>query len=73
MPIEESEESIAERLSQCSEDLSERAVSLLKEAMRASDDERAQLVAREKKITRARRAVEKAVSLLASSGENFDE
>lgn len=57
--------SIEERLSACAEALAEAAVDLLREAMRADDDDtRAELVAREKRVTRARRAVEKAVGLL---------
>ena len=57
--------SIEDRLTTCAEALAEAAVDLLREAMRADDDGvRAELMAREKRVTRARRAVEKAIGLL---------
>lgn len=60
-----STDSVEERLAQCSEDLAAAAMDLLRKAMRADDDEsRAALIAREKRITRARRSVEKAITLL---------
>jgi hypothetical protein len=63
--------SIEDRLSACADGLAEAAVDLLREAMRADDDEtRAELVAREKRVTRARRAVEKAISLLQGASND---
>lgn len=65
---------IDDRLASCAEDLAEVAVDLLRAAMRAdSDEERAELVAREKRVTRARRAVEKAVGLLQNVNESIDD
>ena len=68
-----SQSTIEERLTECAEGLADIAVGLLREAMRADDDDasRAELIACEKRITRARRAVEKAIGLLqgaAASG-----
>jgi hypothetical protein len=63
------EEALAEKLSAISEELAELAIDRLKQAMRADDDERAALAASEKRITRARRAVEKATQLLAGSSD----
>jgi hypothetical protein len=62
---------IENRLSACAESLADAAVDLLREAMRADDeDTRAELMAREKRVTRARRSVEKAIGLLqGASGE----
>ena len=64
--------SIEDRLSACAEGLADAAVDLLREAMRADDGEtRTELVAREKRVTRARRAVEKAIGLLqGASGDD---
>ncbi len=58
---------IQDRLSACAEGLADAAVDLLREAMRADDNSRAELIAREKRVTRARRAVEKAITLLQGS------
>lgn len=65
---------VNDRLSMCVDDLAEHAVSLLRAAMRAdTEEERSRLVAEEKRVTRARRAVEKAVSLLEASGTSIDD
>ncbi len=59
---------IAERLSLCGDDLANLAVQLLRTAVRANSEEsRVEFVARERRVTRARRAVEKAVNLLGST------
>ncbi len=59
------EESIAVKLNAISEELAELAIDRIKQAMRADDDgDRLELAAAEKRITRARRAVEKASQLL---------
>ena len=58
-------EALRERLQAIGEDLTDEAIRLLRSArVTAEDDERAALVAQERRITRARRAVEKAVHLL---------
>lgn len=67
---------IAATLRGASEDLADRALSLLREAMRADEDEeRARLKSAEKRVTRARRSVEKAIALLegASGVDTVDE
>jgi hypothetical protein len=66
------EEAIAERLSAISEELAELAIDRLKQAMRADEHDRASLAASEKRITRARRAVEKATQLLSGSSNDED-
>jgi hypothetical protein len=70
---------IAARLSSISEELADLALDRLREAsgaVRAGSAPDPALTAEEKRITRARRSVEKAVTLLAgpgSSGVAFDE
>jgi hypothetical protein len=70
---------IAERLSGISEELADLALDRLRgasDAIRAGGEPDPELAAEEKRITRARRSVEKAVTLLAgprSSGLAFDE
>ena len=60
------DEALQDRLRDCAANLADRAISLLRLAMNAEDDaERVRLVAQEKRVTRARRAVEKAIGLLA--------
>ena len=56
---------LADRLRDCAAGLADQALGLLRGAMHASDEsERAALAAQEKRVTRARRAVEKAIGLL---------
>ena len=70
---------IADRLAGISEELADLALDRLREAsdaVRAGGGPDPELIAEEKRITRARRSVEKAVTLLAgpgSSGVAFDE
>ena len=69
---------IAERLSGIAEELADLALDRLREAsdsVRAGHDPDPAVTAEEKRITRARRSVEKAVQLLAgpSSAAGFDE
>ena len=70
---------IAERLSGISEELADLALDRLRdatEAVRSGGTPDPDLTAEEKRITRARRSVDKAVSLLAgpnASGTAFDE
>ena len=64
-PTEDRDEALRDRLRDCVDALSDRSIELLREALHAGDaDERAQISAHEKRVTRARRAVEKAVGLL---------
>ena len=59
---------LIERLSSIGEDLAEHAVSLLREALAADDESvRPDLAAAERRVTRARRAVEKAIRELDPS------
>lgn len=59
---------LAERLSAVSDDIADRAMAALREAMaanrRGDEEERAARAAEEKRLTRARRSIEKAISLL---------
>jgi hypothetical protein len=69
---------IAERLSAIGEELADLALDRLREAadsVRAGGDPDPAVTAEEKRITRARRSVEKAALLLAGprSGASFDE
>lgn len=58
-------EEIRERLTAISEELADLAIDRLRFAVEAADDgERAAAAAEEKRLTRARRAVDKAVSVL---------
>ena len=60
------DEALQDRLRDCAANLADRAISLLRSAMNAEDDaERVRLVVQEKRVTQARRAVEKAIGLLA--------
>ena len=62
---EDGHQSLRDRLRDCSEALGDRAIELLREAMQTKDpDVRAGFAALEKRMTRARRAVEKAIGLL---------
>ena len=65
---------IVERQSTASELLAERAIALLREALQTRDEgERGVLRAEEKRVTRARRSVEKAIALLGDpSGWTHD-
>jgi hypothetical protein len=68
-------EELAERLAQVSEDLADLAFERLREASSSVGRGQAQpaLVAEEKRLTRARRAVDKAVALLrAMDGDGDD-
>lgn len=57
---------VIEQLRAVSEVLSDRAIGLLREAVDNGDEE---AIAAEKRITRARRAVEKAIHLLRSNAD----
>ncbi len=62
---------LSERLSAISESLADLAIDRLRQAsdsLRASGEPDPELVAEEKRITRARRAVDKAAMLLGGSG-----
>ena len=62
---------VAERLSAISESLADLAINRLRQAsdsVRAGGEPDSALVAEEKRITRARRAVDKAATLLGGSG-----
>lgn len=60
---------VRDRLRSIDHDLSDAAINALRAAMRTNDDEeRERLRAEEKRITRARRAVEKAAALLDGRG-----
>jgi hypothetical protein len=64
-------EELAERLSALAEELGELAYDRLQEAsatVRSGDEPDPALLAEERRITRARRAVEKAASLLGAGG-----
>ena len=62
-------EELCQRLEQISEDLADLAMRRLRDSIDAGGTE---LPVDEKLITRARRAVEKAASLLRSTNETFD-
>jgi hypothetical protein len=69
---------IAERLSGIADELADLALDRLRQAsdsVRSGDDPDPAVTAEEKRITRARRSVEKAAQLLAgpSSGVGFDD
>lgn len=58
------------RLTAVSEDLADRAMDLLRAALRTRDDEeRVRLKVEEKRVTRARRSVDKAIALLAETND----
>lgn len=57
-------EELAERLRQLSEDLADHAMDLLRQAVHAEEHERVALANEERRVTRARRALEKAADLL---------
>ncbi len=68
-------EDLAERLAALAEELADAAIDRLTEAqasVRAGGDPDPALMAEERRITRARRAVEKAVSLLSPAGTTDD-
>jgi hypothetical protein len=67
-------EDLAERLSQLSEEIADLAFDRLREASSSAGRGEAQpsLVAEEKRLTRARRAVDKAVVLLRGVNESDD-
>jgi len=67
-------EDLAERLSQLSEEIADLAFDRLREASSAAGRGETQpaLVAEEKRLTRARRAVDKAVVLLRGVNESTD-
>ena len=60
------------RLRSVGDDLADTAVTLLREALRTDDDDerRRALTAEEKRVTRARRAVEKAIRELDHAAED---
>jgi chromosome segregation ATPase len=60
---------IADDLRVLSDRLADEAMATLRRAMNAGPDEQAELRASEKRITRARRALEKAIALLEGSPE----
>lgn len=67
---------IAERLGSIAEDLADAALDRLRQntdIVRAGGEPDPGLVAEEKRITRARRAVEKAAGLLGGGTSGFDE
>ena len=69
-------EELAGRLEAVAEDLADAALERLRanaEAVRSGGEPDAVLVAEEKRITRARRAVEKAAGLLGGGTSGFDE
>jgi hypothetical protein len=70
-------EELAEQLGSIAEDLADAALDRLRrntDAVRAGGEPDPVLVAEEKRITRARRAVDKAAGLLgAAGGSTFDE
>lgn len=57
-------EDVAARLESIAEELADHALDRLRQAADADADERDRLVAEERRLTRARRAVEKAAALL---------
>ena len=64
---------IAERLGAEAERLADVAIDLLRAALHTDDpEEQAELRALEKRVTRARRSVEKAVALLAGGSSDDD-
>jgi hypothetical protein len=79
MPVGADPSEIADRLIGIGEELADLALERLREAadsVRAGEEPDPALTAEEKRITRARRAVDKAAILLAgprSSGVSFDE
>jgi hypothetical protein len=79
MPVGADPSEIADRLAGIGEELADLALERLREAadsVRAGEEPDPALTAEEKRITRARRAVDKAATLLAgprSSGMSFDE
>jgi hypothetical protein len=66
-------EDAADKLRAMSEELADIAMDLLRNAVGAEDHERVQAANLERRVTRARRSVEKAVNLLdAQSSEDKD-
>ncbi len=61
-PIDEISENIVDQLKQISEQLADRALFVLKEAHAAGESKRPDV---ERTLTQARRAIEKAISLLS--------
>jgi hypothetical protein len=68
-------EEVAERLAQLSEEIGDLAFDRLREASSSAGrgDPAPALVAEEKKLTRARRSVDKAVVLLRGMDDNVDD
>ena len=69
-------EELADRLGSLAEDLADAALDRLRrnaDAVRSGGEPDPALVAEEKRITRARRAVEKAAGLLGGSPVGFDD
>ena len=66
----DSSEDLANRLDAIAEELADQALDRLREAADADPDDRDRLVAEERRLTRARRAVEKAAALLHGPGED---
>ena len=69
-------EELADRLGSLAEDLADAALDRLRrnaDAVRSGGEPDPALVAEEKRITRARRAVEKAAGLLGGSPAGFDD
>lgn len=60
---------IIEQLREISDTLADRAISLLRDAVNESDSQAQKM---EKKVTQARRAVEKAIHLLSIDGSEDD-
>ncbi len=61
-------EEAAEKLLAMSEELADIAMDLLRNAVGAKDHERVEAASLERRVTRARRSVEKAVNLLDAGG-----
>lgn len=65
-------ENAAEKLQSLSEELADIAMDLLRNAMGAEDHERVAAANLERRVTRARRSVEKAISLLEADSFKDD-
>lgn len=63
-------EDLAARLESIAEELADHALDRLRQAADADETDQARLVAEERRLTRARRAVEKAVALLHNASND---
>jgi hypothetical protein len=66
-------EDAADKLRAMSEELADIAMDLLRNAVSAEDHERVEAANLERRVTRARRSVEKAVNLLDTQGSDDNE